>query len=365
RLRELLQEEERLLIAEAAATVETTLDKQARMRERIKSLRENRESERLQVVEEKKRQLFLNNCDPVRQVQRNMAEAEVHRVRQQQLEEKAHHQRRKEAIDQLYDRLWLEDKEAKDAKAARDKAAAQARTQQQKEILQAQMAAVEEARHREMALREEEESLRRQAEALQAEEEGKLRQRKAEQQRRLKMEMDRHNRHATAIRQKEQEDELKRDAELLQQVLDAAQGEEQYQRDHKQQLQREMRLYRQYAEDIAAQRRAMEESVELFHQQEAQRAIDRLQAKLDREQAARDSLMQEVMAVRRQQIAGKLAGVQAERDEAAREYHELMLAMEAHDQAEAEAQEATRQRRLNHAEQLRQQAETNRRLREE
>ena len=46
----MLADEERLLLAEAAATVETSLDRQAKMRDRIKTLRETRESERQQVV---------------------------------------------------------------------------------------------------------------------------------------------------------------------------------------------------------------------------------------------------------------------------------------------------------------------------
>jgi len=50
RLKTMLADEERLLLAEAAATVETSLDRQAKMRDRIKTLRETRESERQQVV---------------------------------------------------------------------------------------------------------------------------------------------------------------------------------------------------------------------------------------------------------------------------------------------------------------------------
>ena len=56
--------------------------------------------------------------------------------------------------------------------------------------------------------------------------------------------------------------------------------------------------------------------------------MQRTQAKLDREQAARDTLMREVMATRQEQVASKLQGVEQDRLEAAKEFDELMQAVE-------------------------------------
>ena len=53
RLRDLLQSEEESYLAEAAAKQETVLERQARMRERAKFLKEKREAERLALVEKK------------------------------------------------------------------------------------------------------------------------------------------------------------------------------------------------------------------------------------------------------------------------------------------------------------------------
>ena len=53
RLSDLLQNEERQYMAEMSSRKETVLERQARMRERAKSLRDKRETERLNLVESK------------------------------------------------------------------------------------------------------------------------------------------------------------------------------------------------------------------------------------------------------------------------------------------------------------------------
>ena len=53
RLRSLLQREEQQYMSEMARSQETVLERQARMRERAKSLRDKREVERLNLVEKK------------------------------------------------------------------------------------------------------------------------------------------------------------------------------------------------------------------------------------------------------------------------------------------------------------------------
>lgn len=53
RLREMLREEEESYVAEVAQQVETPIEQQAKMRERAKQLREKREVERLEIVQNK------------------------------------------------------------------------------------------------------------------------------------------------------------------------------------------------------------------------------------------------------------------------------------------------------------------------
>lgn len=53
-----MRREEQEYIAEMEAAEETVIERQARMRERAKQLKERREAERLQVVQEKYDQLF-------------------------------------------------------------------------------------------------------------------------------------------------------------------------------------------------------------------------------------------------------------------------------------------------------------------
>ena len=53
RLREMLREEEESYVAEVAQQVETPIEQQAKMRERARQLREKREVERLEIVQNK------------------------------------------------------------------------------------------------------------------------------------------------------------------------------------------------------------------------------------------------------------------------------------------------------------------------
>ncbi len=53
RLREILREEEESYVAEVAKHVETPIERQAKMRERARQLREKREMERLEIVQDK------------------------------------------------------------------------------------------------------------------------------------------------------------------------------------------------------------------------------------------------------------------------------------------------------------------------
>jgi hypothetical protein len=55
-----------MFVREIGATVETELDRQARMRDRAKVLREKREEERQRLAESKKYQQWMVNCEELR-----------------------------------------------------------------------------------------------------------------------------------------------------------------------------------------------------------------------------------------------------------------------------------------------------------
>ncbi len=61
-----MEAEEQALLVEAAASTETNLDRQVKMRDRIKGLRDGREIERQLLAERKSEQCFRDNCEPLR-----------------------------------------------------------------------------------------------------------------------------------------------------------------------------------------------------------------------------------------------------------------------------------------------------------
>jgi len=62
RLRDLLDSEKCQYASESVTTQETALERQSRLRERARQLREKREAERLAFVEEKYEQQFRSEC---------------------------------------------------------------------------------------------------------------------------------------------------------------------------------------------------------------------------------------------------------------------------------------------------------------
>ena len=66
RLQQLLATEQAQYDDEIAAQAETPLEKQARMRERLKQLKEDREGERARVADEKLQQHFVSNNEQLR-----------------------------------------------------------------------------------------------------------------------------------------------------------------------------------------------------------------------------------------------------------------------------------------------------------
>lgn len=85
----MLQHEEQSYMSEIAVKQETTLERQARMRERAKELRDKRETERKEFVEEKLEQRWRDQCEEMRSLLTKKHQDEVCIERSEQLRLKA------------------------------------------------------------------------------------------------------------------------------------------------------------------------------------------------------------------------------------------------------------------------------------
>lgn len=103
RLRKLLHEEEEKYMSEVAIKQETVLERQAKMRERAKQLRDKREAERLLVVEEKLDQRWRDQCEEMRGLMSRRHQDEVFVERKEQLRLKAERkEREKQGTDIIF-----------------------------------------------------------------------------------------------------------------------------------------------------------------------------------------------------------------------------------------------------------------------
>lgn len=109
RLRHLIASEEEMYFTEMASKAETLLERQARMRERARSLREKREQERVAEAERRLEQRWRNQCEELRGHKFKNNLAEVTRNRGEQLRLKEEEKKRKEKEEQLYADMWKED----------------------------------------------------------------------------------------------------------------------------------------------------------------------------------------------------------------------------------------------------------------
>ncbi|GLD56863.1 deoxyribonuclease-2-beta-like protein, partial [Lates japonicus] len=160
RLRELLEAEEQQLLQEVEEKKETTVERQAKMREKAKVLRERRESERQQLVSDKLDQLFREQCDELRTIQTRRREQQVCAEREAQVRSGQEERRRRQEEEKLFEELWEADRRAKEERERRRVQTQQQRNMEQLDVLKTQMEAAEQQRQKEKELREEEARLR-------------------------------------------------------------------------------------------------------------------------------------------------------------------------------------------------------------
>merc|ERR1712195_413690 len=171
RLKALLESEDSEYIAQACATVETPLERQAKMRERARTLKDNRESRRKALAEEKLEDAWKANCEPLRTLMTRKVHERIDKDRFVQIEQNAMIQEEEYAVEDLYAKEWELDRLAKHARETGAMLRRRAQDKHIVECLDAQMVLYDQVRSEEQALKEEEKVLRFAQVAMLAEEE--------------------------------------------------------------------------------------------------------------------------------------------------------------------------------------------------
>ncbi|OCU02689.1 cilia- and flagella-associated protein 53 isoform X2 [Xenopus laevis] len=333
RLSTLLEREEMAYIKEMEAMEETTLERQAKMRERVKSLREKREKERMDFIAEKRDQQFREQCEELRSLrsQIHLNEVCTERMAQIVLKEELNRQRKEE--DTIFDQLWEQDRLAKEEQEEKKR---QKRIELNQEIACLQKAASEAQKMQEKRLKEEESKLMAEEQRLiKLEEERNL---KEKQQNKLQVKSMLEDSIRLKMKRlaREQQEELALDMKILEHVMQGYQDDTEEKRQRKMELRKEQQLYREYLAQQLEEEKRQEREMDKMIEAELEKSWAKKSEQMRKEKEARKRLMKDVMDTRRVQIQEKLERNAKLQEELAHDKELLESATEEHKQLETD-----------------------------
>uniref|UniRef100_A0A8C5LLQ3 Cilia- and flagella-associated protein 53 n=1 Tax=Leptobrachium leishanense TaxID=445787 RepID=A0A8C5LLQ3_9ANUR len=356
RLKDLLEKEELEHIKEMESMAETTLERQAKMRERVKSLRERRENERLALVAEKRDQQFREQCEELRSMRShiNLNEVCTERMAQLVLKEELNRQRKEE--EDLFVQLWEKDRLAKEERETKDSQKQRERNREMLDVLQAQRAASDAQKMEEKRLKEEEaQLLEEQRQLMKIEDERAFRE-KLQNQAQVRNMLDKSVRQKMKRLARNQQEELELDMKIMDQIMQDTHDDTREKHQRKLELQKEQRLYREYLAQQLEEEKRQEVEMDKLIEAELERSWAKRKAQLKLEKEARDRLMRDVLDTRRDQILEKLESNARKQEDLARDKELLEMAVEEHKQLEKERNSRKMKQTQQYREQLEYQA---------
>ncbi|KAK3098560.1 hypothetical protein FSP39_020643 [Pinctada imbricata] len=364
RLREMLQAEEAAYLYEMESIEETTLERQAKMRDRARYLKDKREDERLKFVQEKYDQQFRNQCEELRSTLSKRQQDEVCVERLEQLRIKEEMQREKKQEDAMYAHLWEQDMLAKAAREEKDAAAAHERNQEVLGVLRKQMAALEEQKEEARRLKEEEAQLLREQNALRRLEEQRAYEEKLRNQQETRDMLDLSLKIKMKKKAKAEQEQLAFDLKILEQLLEESRNEAMEQLQRKRELREEDKRYRAYLKQLMEEERVKERDLERLVNEEVEKMWQKRLHQWQLERQARKKLLEDVLVVRAQQIRDRLQRNEVRQREAEKERIELIDTIERNRALEEQQAYKMWEKNATYQRDLEGQIEYNRKLRE-
>ncbi|XP_042196603.1 cilia- and flagella-associated protein 53 [Callorhinchus milii] len=319
RLRELLETEEEALLKEFVGLGDTVFDRQEKMRERAKFLRDKNEKERQQLVADKRDQQFREQSEELRKMMFHKHQLEVNKDRLVQLEMKKELERKKEEEEDLFAELWKKDQQAKEERLAKEIQEEKTRNLELLAVQQSQMVEANAKRMEARRLIQEEaqlmKELERQKKLEDEQDEIKKAQKQLETRSMLQKSIQMKNKRLAEQQKEEEALDTKINEQMLKEYHDDA--EEQKQR--KFELQREQHAYRQYLARQVEEQKLQEKEMDQLIEADLQKALAKRLEELKMKKGARDRLLKEVMAARKLQVQQKLEENAKKQEELAEE----------------------------------------------
>ncbi|XP_011752512.2 cilia- and flagella-associated protein 53 isoform X1 [Macaca nemestrina] len=319
KLRELLALEENEYFTEMQLKKETIEEKRDRMREKTKLLKEKNEKERQDFVAEKLDQQFRERCEELRVELFCIHQKKVCEERKAQIAFNEELRRQKLVEEQMFSKLWEEDRLAKEKREAQE-------ARRQKELMEntrlglnAQITSIKAQRQAAQLLKEEEARLveSNNAQIKHENEQDKLKKQKAKQETRIILQKALQDRieHIQQDYREEQDLNMK----LVQRALQDLQEEADKKKQKREDMIREQKIYHKYLAQRREEEKAQEKEFDRILEEDKEKKLAEKDKELRLEKEARRQLVDEVMCTRKLQVQEKLQREAKEQEERAME----------------------------------------------
>eukprot|EP00842_Homolaphlyctis_polyrhiza_P000632 jgi/Hompol1/156/HPOL_003888-RA len=302
RLRQLLQNDEERFRQQLMAREETAESRVEAMRARMNELKEQRERERKAIVDEKLLQRWRKECDQLRAAESKMLEKRIAHERGAQLVEQESRKQQERKENEYYDMLWEQDRQKKIDREEKDRLHQKTINEVTLKALHEQLDALKARVKLEQELKQQEAALMREEHEMRLLEDERQHQRKLQEQRLIRQDLDDFNKMRLLQRQQDIQAQLEMDMRILSEFLKLEKLEKETKQRRREDLRREMQMYREHLLMQKNIERQREIEVEKGYTEEQNRLWKARSEKWRKEQAARDNLMKEVMEGRKEQL---------------------------------------------------------------
>ncbi|KAL7748507.1 hypothetical protein RI367_006202 [Sorochytrium milnesiophthora] len=304
------------------------------MRVRVAELKAKREAERQAIVAEKLQQQKRANCDELRALSSKMFTEQVIASRHEQLEEKEASRQLQRLEKERYDAEWEAERQKKVAREQHEQHQRSELNRTTQRALDEQVAQLKLNKAREAELKVAEGVLMRQKHELDQLAEQRHNMAKREEARQLRRELEQVNKALLEQRSREVQEALQEDLRLVQEFARMDMQERDENNRKKAVLREELQNYKAYIEHQQAIEIERRRELDVAYRAEEERVWQLRTERWLKEQAGRDKLMAEVIAVRQEQLRYKLEQNRAQQEQAKLDLEELQKQIAATKQQE-------------------------------
>merc|ERR1711871_244437 len=328
RLAELVAQEDQIYETELASLTKTADERKRDMQQRAEALKKNRNDKRKAQAEAALLRRWRDGADELRAEVQQGITLECMIDRDLQIKEKEHKMLMEMKAEEMYDRMWEQDRQKKIQREISDEERRQAIQKECADMIAVQIDELAQRRaDAEMVKWGEGETMRRQCEQqqLQAAKQGRERmvRQLAEREKVAAF-----NSQVAEERSKLMQLELEEDLKLLNTVLAKEKAEDERDREEAEHHKKEMKEYGEQVKLMMIKEASNEAELEKLRQDDQERQWRKREEQWAREKAARDHLMREVIEERKRQITRKEEKFEMQKEEEMLERERLIAEME-------------------------------------